>query len=354
MSSRNFSLAMIAALASLFAGTIIANVSIDPQGVFGGEAGYRENPNWRYLEFRRYRRDAGHIDGLILASSRGRAFDDGVFASWSGTRQGLSFSVPFGLVTDHLPFLQYVLRDKKERGERLKSVLLLLDIDLFGKTPWTNTNIDAFLPPELSGESPVRFWWRYLTAYQYKNWRESLRLRYRTGGLHGGVDTVADSAQPVSGGLQAATTRSPMPRSNLVTVSSEMPAGVAEDVFATVHRSHQYWNSQRPDLKRQLSYLQQIVMLCRDNGIVLTVATSPMIRANMNGYSPGELEALTDEVAQLTPIWDFASPPWLADNPRYWVDFSHFSKAVGTMMLARMFAGDSSAPTDFGLLRVQR
>ena len=356
MSSRNFSWAVIVGFASLFAGTALANVFIDPQGVFGGEAAYRENPNWRYLEFEHYRRDASRIDGLILGSSRGRALDDGLFASRSGTRQNLNFAVPFGLVTDHLPFLQYVVRDKKQRGERLKSVLLLLDIDLFGKSPWTNTNIDAFLPPALSGESPGRFWWRYLTAYQYKNWRDSLRLRYRTAGLDSPVETVTNSARAIPASLSPAIIHShpPMPRPSVATVSSEVPAGVAEDAVATAHRSRQLWNDLRPDLKRQISYLEQIVVLCRDNEIILTVATSPMIRANTDGYPPGELEALTEQLSQLTPIWDFTSPPWLADNARYWVDFSHFSKAVGTMMLNRMFAGNSSEPADFGFLRGQR
>jgi hypothetical protein len=314
MIPRNFSWVVIVGFELLLAGTVFANVFADPQGVFGDDAAYRENPNWRYLELKHYQRDASQIDGLVLASSRGRSFDNDHLASRSGNQQILNFSVPYGLVTDHLPFLQYVLRDKKERGERLKSVLLLLDLDLFGKAPWTNTNIDAFLPPALSGESPVRFWWRYLTVYQYGNWRDSLRLRYRTAGRD---------------------------------APSAIPAGLRADAVVEAHRSRQSWNVRRPDLTRQVLYLEQIITLCRDNGVVLTVATSPMVRTNLNGYPPGELEALMVELNRLTPIWDFGSPPWLADSPGYWVDFSHFSKAVGTMMINRMFGGDSP-PDDFG------
>jgi hypothetical protein len=73
----------------------------------------------------------------------------------------------------------------------------------------------------------------------------------------------------------------------------------------------------------------------------------------VQGYPPGELEALTAELNRHTPIWDFASPPWLADGPGYWLDISHFSKAVGTMMIDRMFAGSSSVPPDFGRSRPQ-
>ena len=205
MTPRNFSWAVIVGFELLFAGTVFANVFTDPQGVFGGDAAYRENPNWRFLEFKHYQRDAPQIDGLLLASSRGRGFDNDQLASQSGNRQILNFSVPYGLVTDHLPFLQYVLRDKKERGKHLKSVLLLLDIDLFGKAPWTNTNIDAFLPPALSGESSVRFWWRYLTVYQYGSWRRSLQLRYLAAGLDKTMDSVAGSREPAPAGVSPNT-----------------------------------------------------------------------------------------------------------------------------------------------------
>jgi hypothetical protein len=351
MTSRNFSLAMIVGFGLLFAGTVFANVFVDPQGVFGNDPAGRENPNWRYLKFKSYQREAAQIDGLVFASSRGNSLDNELLANRSGNRHILSFSVPYGLVTDHLPFLRYVLRDKKDRGERLKSVLLLLDIDLFGKPAWTNNNIDAFLPPALTGESSFRFWWRYLTAYQYGNWRDSLRLRNRTADRIN--QAVVVSTEPLMAGLTPTIIRQAT-LSGVITASSEATGRMAaEGALAAAHRSRQSWNARRPDLERQVSYLKQIVKLCQDNGVMLTIATSPMVRANLDGYPPGELEALTAELNQLTPMWDFSSPPWLADDPKYWADISHFSRAVGTMMIDRMFGGDSTSPTDFGRLRFQ-
>ena len=85
------------------------------------------------------------------------------------------------MITDHLPALEYVLRDKAARGEKIKAALLLIDIDTFGKLPATNVNIDSFLPPELSGEHPARFWWRYLTVFQLRMWRGIIAYRMRGG-----------------------------------------------------------------------------------------------------------------------------------------------------------------------------
>ena len=96
MTSRSFSWAVIIGFELLFAGTVFANFFVDPQGVFGGEATHRQNPNWRYLQFEHYRRDASQIEGLILASSRGHFLDDNLFASQSGIHEFSIFRCPSG------------------------------------------------------------------------------------------------------------------------------------------------------------------------------------------------------------------------------------------------------------------
>ncbi len=180
MTPRSFACAVITGGSLLLGATIFANVVADPQGVFGTDViAHSANPNWRYLQFLKYKDQGSQIDGLIFASSRGTFLDRDLLADRTGDRRILDFAVPYGLITDHLPLLQYVLKDKKARGEQLKSVFLLLDLDLFGTAPWTNTNIDAFLPPDVSGESTARFWWRYLTVFQYRNWRNTLQRRRR-------------------------------------------------------------------------------------------------------------------------------------------------------------------------------
>ena len=79
------------------------------------------------------------------------------------------------MITDHLPVLERAIRDKAARGERLKQVFLLLDVDLLGERPSTNRNPQTHLHPDLTGEDPVRFWVRYLTAIQFRAWRDDVR-----------------------------------------------------------------------------------------------------------------------------------------------------------------------------------
>jgi hypothetical protein len=354
VTARTFALSVIAGAGLLLGVTLCANVLTDPQSVFGIHLiAQSADPNWRYLLFKQYQRDPSPVDGIIFGSSRAAYIDGPAFGDRIGSPQVLRFAVPYGLITDHLPLLQYVLNDKRARGEQLKSVLLLLDLDLFGKTPWTNTNINAFLPPVVSGESAVRFWWRYLTAFQYRKWRDSVRRHNRdAASMQSGSAERDELAQPsaVAAFPIIAIGGDGASRSMQIAASGQL----ADEAIALSHRSRKSWNAERPDLARQISYLAQFVEFCRSNNVALTVATSPMSRANLEGYPDGELEALTEKLNRLTPIWDFSSPKWLADNSNYWADFSHFSDAVGLLMLDRMFLGNSSSPADFGRLRPQR
>ncbi|NVN88607.1 MAG: hypothetical protein HXX15_21215 [Rhodopseudomonas sp.] len=53
----------------------------------------------------------------------------------------------------------------------------------------------------------------------------------------------------------------------------------------------------------------------------------------------------------VNPLWDFASPAWLSDDTRYWLDDSHFTSEIGAMMIGRMFGTGAAVPADFGRYR---
>ncbi len=97
--------------------------------------------------------------------------------------------------------------------------------------------------------------------------------------------------------------------------------------------------------------IETFVRLCRENGVKLTVATTPLQRVNIESYKPGELEAIGERLNRITDIWDFASPGPITDRAGVWLDYAHFKPDVGTMMIARIFGGDTAVPDGFGQLR---
>jgi hypothetical protein len=333
---RTFVFALLAGAFGLLAATMTVNFALDPQYVFGTPlARHDENANYRYHLVRQYQAQRDRVDGLLFASSRGRAFDAGLVAQKLGANAVAKFDVTAGMITDHLPALEYVLRDKAARGETVRAALLLIDVDTFGKLPATNVNIDSFLPPELSGEHPARFWWRYLTVFQFRMWRGIIAYRMRGG------DRAATEPKPLRfDPSRLATARfgppAIAPASRALLVADDIP-------------SDRLLVATRPNLTAHLGMVARFVALCRDNGIRLTVATTPMRADAASLHDPADLRNVVARLSEIAPIWDFAAPLRLAGDIAYWDDPSHFKPAIAAMMLERMFG--SNAPGDFGIMR---
>ncbi len=364
MTARTFSLSLLGAFVAIVVATTLANVVIDPEEVFQTNLlpGH-SSPNTRYQRLNDYQRDARETDALLFGSSRATAFDRTTMATLTGARHVASFALLAGSVTDYLSFLEFVVRDKAAHGEHLKHVLLLLDTDFLGTMPWTNKNLDSFMPPEISGESRFRFWMRYLVSVQTTNWRESLRrsighpsaapIPVASTGSPGRIRLAAVgnpaallSPAPNDLGGRGAVAAGPL----LIASETTTEPQAASDDGQELSRARR---SVKPFLDAQLKDLATFVALCRQNGIELTVAINPLHKFNQLSFSPGHLQEMATRIAQVTPVWDFESPPWLESDPAYWFEASHFKAEVATMMLRRIYANGAGVPDDFGRLRQQ-
>ena len=338
--AHRYVVAAIAVATLWLAATMAANIVIDPQNVFGTDVVRTHlNPNARYAALRAYQADPDRYEAVQFASSRGNPFDRDLLARQLGVGAVANFSVPFGLLTDHLPVLQFLLRDKAARGGRLKAVFLLLDADFFGKQPWTNVDIDSFQPPAISGENPLRFWWRYLTAFQFKHWMSDLRTQ---------AAAKSESRKSAARGPDALTR---MAAAGLFPVAPPHP--IADGLRPLVATALEESSAPeiRSDLARQLGLLARFVALCRAHDVRLVTAFSPLNRQNVGDDQAPDNERIVEAVTQVVPVWDFGRPAWLSDRADLWLDFSHYSTAVATMMTQRIFGAATTAPADFGRLK---
>jgi len=320
--------------ACLFGLVLLTNVIIDPHAVLGtGLIADPINRNDRYLSLVEYEKAADRFDGLVFGSSRAPAIPRAELSRRMGANFA-NFGVVFGLIADHLSVLEYVLRTKEARHQQLRAVFLLLDIDSFGTRPGTNETLQFLLPPALTGESLVRFHWKYLTAIQFRAWRfEIVRAanRWRS------AASATGPAQP-----PAETPTTPLPASNPQVAPPAPPApAVRGDGFTVTD----------VELAHQLDLLRHFVMLCHEHGVRLIVAATPLHRRIAMLYGADELTRRREKIATVVPFWDFDSPDWLSDRPDLWGDDSHFTEPVGNMMLDVIFGAESSpAPADFGRL----
>ena len=320
MTPRTYALTLILGAAALFMSVVAANILIDPQGVFGTNILPRSpNFNYHYRNLAAYDAAPDRFDGLLFGSSRAQATPPAELSRHINGVTFANFSVIRGMLPDFLPALEYVLADKEKRGQRLRAVFLLLDIDTFGDPAATNRYIETLLPQALSGESGVYFWWRNLTALQVRSWQRILRearvmIEERDRQVPSAIEKVKLALVRIAA-LSGFAARGSQAGSDY-----NRPFG------------------QRVHFEEQLQLLQRIAALSRKSGAELIVAVSPLHRAVESRYLPKDLSQALDQVARVTPLWDFTGADWLSDDPNYWMgDTAHYSAEVGRMMLARIF-----------------
>jgi hypothetical protein len=78
---------------------------------------------------------------------------------------------------------------------------------------------------------------------------------------------------------------------------------------------------------------------------------SPLKAWNLDLNGPAEVDALTERLSRITPLWDFNAVPFIAAKDEYWLDNSHFDAKAGTMMLNRIFGFDAGSSANWGQLR---
>src|SRR5262249_27113737 len=154
---------------------------------------------------------------------------------------------------DYLPALEYVVADKAKRGQRLRAVFLLLDIDTFGDPPATNHYIETLLPQALSGDSGVTFWWRNLTALQVRSWQ---------GVLHEARAVLEERVREAPSVLD---------KVKLALVRFAALTRLAAR-GAQAGSAYNRPFGQRAQFTEQLQILQRMAALCRQNGTELIVA----------------------------------------------------------------------------------
>jgi hypothetical protein len=341
MKPRAYALTLLGASGALFLCLAATNVIVDPQGVFGTKLfPLSLNVNYHQQSVRNYQASPREYEGVLLGSSRAATLPlDDLSHRLGGVRLA-PFNVAGGMLPDQLPAVEFVLRDKMRSGGRLRAVFLLIDIDAFGTRPWTNLTIETLLPPALSDENPVGFWWKNLTTFQASKWLIAIRQAHAdfrsanpSSGTTQGVDLLVSAADAASTAVLERQAR-----------KQTMLPGAAGGVEQI---------TQRPHFAEQLHQLERLARLCRQNGTKLLVATSPLHRTVESHLDPDDLAHAITRISRIVPIWDFTRAPWLSDDSARWLrDTSHFDGVTARMLVARMFGDPMPVGwTEFGRLR---
>jgi hypothetical protein len=336
MTSRSYALILIVGAAALFLSLTAVNVILDPWAVFRISARRHADVNDRYDLYRVYAAEPDRYEALLLTSSRGLMFSLDELSQHANGERYARFSVSFGRLADHLAVLDFVVRDKAAGHARLKDVFLLIDLDTFGEAPPPD-ELQLLQPPAISGASAFRFWWKNLTAVQVPAWKRALH--------------DFDTAHAASHGLSAATARpaslrlAGMPPGFGSAFARLRPMRVALAAFGERI-------SGRPYYEEDMRIWSRIASLCRNNGVRLVAALSPLAPETYAALDVADAEAVAARISRIASVWDFSSPHEPSNTSDLWWDSRHYHREVAVFMLARMYGTDVPVEwRSFGQLR---
>lgn len=319
--ARRFAQLAISLAGAFLTVCVTANLLIDPYGVFGTRLlPSHISTNYRHFTYARYLRERATIDTIVLGSSRvGLAFDPATVEAALPGRRVAQFWAQAGTVSDALPIVRAVMRDRERGLTRVDTAILVLDLQLLG------TNVSPFgrftrHHPAVTGESSALYYISYLFHLDYNQMLRKLR-HSRTIGARD-INLFRDTVPPGQPYI----------------LDAHPPPVEQADIMA------------RPDTERHLAELGELVAFARARGLRLEIILPPIAPDDLRRIDPPSLSAAVARIRRLTPVWSFDLPAWLAGDPSLWLDLNHYSPRIAAMMLARVFGTDRApAPTGFGV-----
>ncbi len=132
-----------------------------------------------------------------------------------------------------------------------------------------------------------------------------------------------------------------------------------EDIYTAAkanHASDFIYNPKYSDISEdRLSYLREVVALCKKHNARLVVFVTPLYGRLLQDIHEDEnlnsqLKKFKKRVSELTAYYDFLTLNEITQDARYFGDPSHVKQATGNLILARLFNDKSiNVPEDFGV-----
>lgn len=306
---KQFLIKVVLFLAVLAIAILPFNMIIDPYNVFHTEQ-MRDNgvePNKNYLKTKYIVENPEKFDSYLFGSSRVGFID--VERLTDGNYYNMMYSE--GLPKEHLHTLQTFLA----KGEVPKNVIIGVD------------DISYMVPPEWHEGQLYRLEYPFMGSIWDK---AGFFIRY--------FDTITT--------LQSLATIRDYgePKEERVT---RFYATGTEELDGTMQfneaNNTPYWAGYyEPRLEEVMGEMQEIVTLCEENNIKLTVFTNPIHATTYTAdVEYGYLDFL-EALAEVTPYYNFSGFNDITTNNEYYFETSHYKSTVGNMMIDAVFKGEAS------------
>lgn len=298
----------------------ILNVVADPFNVFGDRFtkwytyDFTQNPRTAKIEYIKGK----DYKNFILGASGASSIPTAELEKYTGKKYFNLFSYGADLYVVEKN-LDYILKNYE-----VESVILPLSIPSALRYNGERTSLNYYMNPDVSGESKILFYARYLFA----NPRNAIE-KFRAMGKRSLVQENFDVFS-----LDGSYDKS---QRDIEYIGSE------EDYKAEKGFNKDYTKLEMAHANDALEAIRRMKKACDDAGVELTMLLCPMYKDETARYDKAEVESYYKGLAEISPFWDFTGTEY-ENDPRFFYDPAHFRNALGKMMLETIYAGRK----DFG------
>jgi hypothetical protein len=228
----------------------------------------------------------------------------------------------FGTMYEHLLHVKYFI----QHGYPVKNLYIGLDADMYF-TVKIHDDKDLLLKlhPEVANKTPMDFYWSYLSTLSKVDLRRKLKANF---------NKKASSKYEIEkdGALAAGSETG----DNQVFIENQIP-------FDKLRIRDER-------LRENLEALRELVALCREYPINLSLFITPYHQDLMDRFVEEDYLTFLRELSEITAFWDFSGYNSITTDNRNYLDHSHYKPSVSRLIAARIFNDKTvTVPRDFGV-----
>lgn len=313
MKEKKFITIFFACILILVLITAVLNVLADPFNVFGDKFtkwhtyDFTQNPRTAKIEYIKGK----DYQNFILGASGASSIPTAELEKYTGKKYFNLFSYGADLYVVEKN-LDYILKNYN-----VKSIVLPLSIPSASKYNEARTSLNYYMNPDVSGESKILFYMRYIFANP-KNAIEKFKAMGKRSYVQESFDVFS---------IDGSYDKSQRDIEYIGSKEEYMAAsGFAKD-YSHVNLNH---------IDDALAAISRMKKACDDAGVSLTMLLCPMYKDEVARYDKAEVDRYYRGLAKISSFWDFTGTKY-ENDPRFFYDPSHFRNALGKMMLETIY-----------------
>ena len=328
MNYKYFSTIILCVIGAYVFSVAFINFVVDPFYIFRTPVfKVQHQINERYTKIERLRKGTGKYNSFIMGSSRMLLTHPDTIERYIPGGKFYNLATRGATPFEHLLHVKYLIKN----GYSVKNLYIGLDIDkCFTTKIYDDTNYLFKLHPDVANKSRVDFYWSYLSIFPKGDIKRKLRANFDKG--------VPRRYEIEEDGTMAWESRTGDRRS----LSDQQ----VNDDNIMIKNEMMKWN---------LEALGELVALCKQKDIKLTLFITPHSGILMNRFAVEDYVECLRELSEITPFWDFSGYNSVTTNNKNYLDRSHYNRSVSCLIAARIF-GDKTliVPSDFGVWVTKR